>query len=116
MHWITSLSKLVSPQTIREIKMDLKERFLNFESLNGAVYILWGLGFIYFAYHDIPKTDIFDPYSPSTWILNGYIYAEFTIGVMLTFWGLRKTFVNRIKQAVATEKMIAEYTKEKSDV
>lgn len=68
-----------------EFKTDLRERFLKFESFNGLfVYIPWGAGFVYCGLYDLRL---------------GYQYAFVTVGLVLIFWGLRKTFVNRIKQA-----------------
>lgn len=75
----------------QEFKTDFKERFLKFETLNGAfVYIPWGAGFIYCGLYDLRL---------------GYQYAFVTVGLVLVFWGLRKTFVNRVKQEAA--KLIA---------
>lgn len=81
----------------QEFKTDLKERFLKFETFNGVfVFIPWGAGFIYCGLYNLRL---------------GYQYAFVSVGMVLIIWGLRKTFVNRIKQQanelVAVDKRLA---------
>jgi hypothetical protein len=75
---------------------ELKERFFNFETLNGLFFLIWGSGFIYCGFFDRKL---------------GYDYALVSIGLMLITWGIRKMSVNRIKQAIEVEKLIDERKK-----
>lgn len=88
-------------------KICWEEKWATFESLNGALMILWGIGFVYYSYEDIPKPATFDSRNIWTWPINGYDYAEFTVGIILIIWGLRKTTVNRIKQEARKSKLVS---------
>lgn len=78
----------------KNVKQDMRERFLNFEAFNGlVVFIPWGIGFVYYGL-----------YQPEF----SYTYGMVSMGVILIVWGLRKVFVNRIKQQVAIAALIAE--------
>lgn len=69
----------------KNLKNDLHDRFLTFESLNGAlVFIPWGGGFIYCGLYNQAF---------------GYKYGMVSLGIVLVVWGLRKATVNRVKQA-----------------
>ena len=70
---------------------ECKERLMNFETLNGVFFLFWGAGFIYCGLFDRKL---------------GYDYALVSAGVMVINFGLRKIFVNRIKQAIVVEQMI----------
>lgn len=76
--------------TMKDIKMDLKERFLNYETAKGIYFIFAGLLTIYVS----------------------MFYQQYIIQVLGLTWGwynvsegLRKVFVNRIKQAVKTKQL-----------
>ena len=89
----------------QRIKADLVDRFLKFETFNGAfVYLPWGAGFFYygFPWHATPETFWYIVTQPQF----GYNYALITTGIVLIIWGLRKTFVNRVKQAALMEERI----------
>jgi len=93
----------------QRIKEDLAERFLKFETFNGAfVYIPWGWGFFYygFPWQIFNETDLETVF----YVINkpqfGYNYALMSTGIVLMIWGLRKTFVNRIKQAARTQEQV----------
>jgi hypothetical protein len=74
------------------IKRDIQERFMNFETVNGSfIFIPWGAGFIYCGL-----------YAPAF----GYTYGMVSLGVVLIIWGLRKTLVNRIHQAIKIEQLV----------
>lgn len=87
------------------LKIDASERFLNFETFNGLIYIAWGYGFIFYGF---PR---FTDYETLIEILKrpqfGYNYALMSIGAVLIFWGLRKVLVNRIKQHEKSQRMVA---------
>lgn len=65
----------------KELKQDLKERFLNNETFKGVVYL-------------VIAVLLFNP-SLLLYILQGFLLYE----------GLRKVFVNRIKQAKAKKQL-----------
>lgn len=84
----------------RALKQDLCERFLSFESFNGAfVYIPWGTGFFYYGFPWEVNSETF--YYIITRPEFGYNYAMITTGMVLMFWGVRKALVNRVKQQAA---------------
>jgi len=92
------------PTLWQRIKMDIRERFLTFESLNGwMVFIPWGAGFLYFANCDLVFR--FFPTSSCS-LADGYAYAFNSVGIVLVVWGLRKGLVNRVKQAAAVAEMV----------
>lgn len=89
------------------IKRDLVERFLKFETLDGAfIYIPWGMGFFYygFPWDSTPETFYYIVTQPQF----GYNYGLISLGIVLIFWGLRKTFVNRVKEQAKMEEQIME--------
>lgn len=73
------------------IKLCWREKWANFESLNGIVMLAWGAGFIYCGIYNQEF---------------GYAYALVSVGVLIMFWGLRKVSVNRIKQAAVTAELV----------
>ena len=80
--------------TMKELKMDLKERFLNYETAKGLYFVLAGLITVYVS----------------------VFYQQYVIQVLGVTWGwysvsegLRKIFVNRIKQAVKQEELQEEH-------
>jgi hypothetical protein len=87
---------------IHAFKQDARERFMKFETFNGAfIYIPWGWGFFYYGWPWSAKPETF-------WYIVaqpqfGYNYALITTGIVLMIWGLRKTFVNRVKQQAQLE-------------
>ena len=84
------------------IKRDIKERFFNFETVNGFfVFIPWGLGFIWYG---LPSRELLLQYS----ILHerfGYNYGMVSLGIVLTIWGVRKVAVNRVHQSIKFEEL-----------
>ncbi len=71
-------------------KMDFKERFLNFETAKGIYMVPAGLVIVYCAIYYIAFV----------------IQVAFAVfGWYMVSDGLRKIWVNRIKQAVKTEQM-----------
>lgn len=87
------------------IKQDAGERFLKFETFNGAfIYIPWGWGFFYygFPWSATPETFYEIIKSPTF----GYNYGLMSTGFVLMFWGVRKTFVNRIKQQAKLDESV----------
>ena len=86
-------------------KQDLAERFLKFETFNGAfVYLPWGWGFFYygFPWQANAETFFYIVSQPQF----GYNYALMSTGIVLMIWGLRKTFVNRVKQSALFEQQV----------
>lgn len=74
-------------------KMDFRERFLNFETAKGIYMVPAGLFIVYFAIFHIAFV------IQVTFAIYGwYMFSE----------GLRKIFVNRIKQAVKQDQLIAD--------
>ena len=90
------------------IKQDASERFLKFETFNGAfIYIPWGWGFFYygFPWNACPETFYYIVSQPQF----GYNYALMSTGIVLMIWGLRKTFVNRVKQQAKLEESVQQH-------
>ena len=88
------------------LKLDLSERLLKFETFNGAfVYLPWGWGFFYYGFPWQADAETF------FYIISqpqfGYNYALMSTGIVLMIWGLRKTFVNRVKQQAKLEQSVA---------
>lgn len=80
-----------------KFKQDLRERYLDFESFNGAfIFIPWGAGLIYCGKFNKEF---------------GYEYMMVTGGLALMIWGLRKVLVNRIKQKIKVDEMVKEQKK-----
>lgn len=87
------------------VKQDLAERFLKFETFNGAfIFLPWGWGFFYygFPWNATPQTFYYIISQPQF----GYNYAFMSTGIVLMVWGLRKTFVNRVKQQARLEQQV----------
>ncbi len=87
---------------IQAVKKDLAERFLKFETFNGAfIYIPWGAGFFYYGWPWEANTEtiLYIVTQPQF----GYNYGLITLGMVLIIWGVRKTFVNRVKQQAKLE-------------
>jgi hypothetical protein len=87
---------------LKSIQRDMRERFVNWETVNGFfLFMPWGAGFIWYG---VPSKELLLQYS--IWHERfGYNYGMTSLGVILTAWGLRKVAVNRIKQAVVRERM-----------
>lgn len=87
------------------IKQDLGERFLKFETFNGAfIYIPWGAGFFYYGFPWQASSETF--YTIITQPQFGFNYGLMSTGFVLMFWGIRKTFVNRVKQQAKLEESV----------
>ena len=89
----------------QRFKLDFTERFLKFETFNGAfVFIPWGWGFFYYGF---PWRADFETFF---YIISqpqfGYNYALISTGIVLMLWGFRKTFVNRVKQRAKFEESL----------
>lgn len=79
------------------LKMDLKQRFLNYETAKGLFFVAAGLVITYTA----------------------WFYIQFTIQIVATTFGIgffcvegfRKIFVNRVKQAIKQDQLKQEALK-----
>lgn len=86
------------PKLTARRKRELKRRLMNFETFNGAfIFIPWGLGFLYCGLYELKM---------------GYSYALLSVGATLVIWGLRKATVDRVKQRIKQERMVAEYLRD----
>lgn len=98
--------RLIRKSKWARFKLDLSERFLKFETFNGAfVYVPWGWGFFYYGFPwQADKETFFYIVSQPQF---GYNYALMSTGIVLMFWGVRKTFINRVKQQAKLEESVA---------
>jgi hypothetical protein len=77
----------------KKFKRDFRERFLNFETAKGMYLVPAGAAIIYITLFHIQFI------IQSTGVL---------LGGYALFEGLRKVFVNRIKQAAVVEKLVTD--------